>query len=313
MNRRFQGKLKVTQSDIINILGDLNAVTYEGVIDCSSNPNYPAADAGDIYIVSVAGKIGGASGIVVVAGDIIICKTDSTATGDQATVGTSWNVIEKNIDLTNVVISGGTISGTNITVGSGKTLDVSAGTMTFAARQVSGASVVAATEIAEGVQENSTDVEAVAKSANNKSLVPSNIPSIMASPGAIGETLPNTVRGYYKRISKSASGYLTKEECAGTVIDNYGQTASMTLTLPSGESGIGFLMEVTVGGNPVYLKSPPSDKFFHDGIYTDDGDKIGIAAPAHGDTVWIESMRSGESEYNYRSTSGIGAWADSGA
>ena len=111
MNRRFQGKLKVTQSDIINILGDLNAVTYEGVIDCSSNPNYPAADAGDVYIVSVAGKIGGASGIVVIAGDMIICKTDSTATGDQATVGANWNVIEKNIDLSNIIITGGSITG----------------------------------------------------------------------------------------------------------------------------------------------------------------------------------------------------------
>lgn len=80
-----------------NILGNANALVYKGVIDCSTNPNYPAADAGFLYIVSVAGKIGGASGIDVEVGDMCICNTDSTASGDQATVGTKWNVIQKNI------------------------------------------------------------------------------------------------------------------------------------------------------------------------------------------------------------------------
>jgi hypothetical protein len=81
-----------------NLIGNANAVVYKGVIDCSTNPNYPAADAGELYIVSVAGKIGGASGVVVEVGDLAICNTDGTASGDQATVGTYWNVIQKNID-----------------------------------------------------------------------------------------------------------------------------------------------------------------------------------------------------------------------
>lgn len=81
-----------------NLIGNANAVVYKGTIDCSANPNYPAANAGDLYIVSVAGKIGGASGIAVEVGDLAICNTDSTASGDQATVGQYWNVIQKNID-----------------------------------------------------------------------------------------------------------------------------------------------------------------------------------------------------------------------
>jgi len=80
-----------------NVLGSANALVYKGVIDCSTNPNYPAADAGHLYVVSVAGKIGGASGIDVEVGDMCICNTDGTASGDQATVGTKWNVIQKNI------------------------------------------------------------------------------------------------------------------------------------------------------------------------------------------------------------------------
>lgn len=75
-----------------------DAMVFKGAQDCSANPNYPAGNRGDTYRVSVAGKIGGGSGVVVEAGDIFICNTDSTASGNQATVGTSWNVIQTNID-----------------------------------------------------------------------------------------------------------------------------------------------------------------------------------------------------------------------
>lgn len=76
--------------------GLANALVYKGATDCSGNPNYPAADAGHLYIVSVAGKIGGASGISVEAGDSFICKTDGTAAGTQAQRGASWNVVQGN-------------------------------------------------------------------------------------------------------------------------------------------------------------------------------------------------------------------------
>jgi hypothetical protein len=80
-----------------SLLGNANALVYKGTIDCSTNPDYPAADAGWMYIASVAGKIGGASGTDVEVGDMIICNTDGTVSGDQATVGQYWNVIQKNI------------------------------------------------------------------------------------------------------------------------------------------------------------------------------------------------------------------------
>jgi hypothetical protein len=75
-----------------------DAMVFKGVIDCSTNPNYPAADRGHTYRVSVAGKIGGASGPNVQAGDILICLTDGTAAGNHATVGASWGRIQVDID-----------------------------------------------------------------------------------------------------------------------------------------------------------------------------------------------------------------------
>jgi len=104
----------VTPAGLAAKIGDINALIYKGVIDCSTNPNYPAAEAGHVYIVSVAGKIGGASGTVVAAGDLLLCKVDSSAAGTEAAVGANWDVLEKNIDLTNIIISGGSINGTPI-------------------------------------------------------------------------------------------------------------------------------------------------------------------------------------------------------
>lgn len=87
----------VRKSYVDGLIGSANALVYKGTIDCSTNPNYPAADAGHLYVVSVAGKIGGVSGVEVEVGDMIICNTDGTVSGDQATVGTYWNIIQKNI------------------------------------------------------------------------------------------------------------------------------------------------------------------------------------------------------------------------
>lgn len=65
----------------------------KGNFDCAANPNFPAGTAGDIWNVSNAGKIGGASGKPVDVGDVFYCKAN-TAAGDQATVGGNWLVLK---------------------------------------------------------------------------------------------------------------------------------------------------------------------------------------------------------------------------
>lgn len=75
----------------------VGAIHLVGDIDCSTNPNYPASTVGDLLIVSVAGKIGGASGTNVELNDAVYCK-NTNAGGTQASVGADFFIVQANID-----------------------------------------------------------------------------------------------------------------------------------------------------------------------------------------------------------------------
>ena len=94
-----------------------DAMIFKGVIDASTNPNYPAADKGWTYKISVAGKIGGVSGVVVEAGDTIICSVDASPAGNHATVGANWGILQTNID--GAVTTGGAIAQGALVIGAG--------------------------------------------------------------------------------------------------------------------------------------------------------------------------------------------------
>lgn len=98
---------------VVAVLDDLTGgLTYKGTLDASTNPNYPAGVVGDLYVFSAPGKIGGASGEDVEAGDMIICNTDN-AGGTEAAVGGSWDTINKNIPAGSAI----KYSQTGVTVG----------------------------------------------------------------------------------------------------------------------------------------------------------------------------------------------------
>lgn len=86
------------QSALAAYIAAQDVLVFKGGIDCSSNPNYPAADAGDTYKVTASGKIGGASGREVTVGDVLTCSVDSSASGTHAAVGVNWIHIPVNHD-----------------------------------------------------------------------------------------------------------------------------------------------------------------------------------------------------------------------
>lgn len=91
------GLKKLTLGQIKEACKATGLLTLKGTTDCSTNPNYPTSSLkGDTYYVTVAGKIGGASGKSVDVGDAYVCLTDN-AGGTEASVGTSWFVLEHNL------------------------------------------------------------------------------------------------------------------------------------------------------------------------------------------------------------------------
>lgn len=107
---------KAVATSLEALIGTANAMVFQGGIDCSSNPPYPAANRGDTYSVTVAGKIGGASGPTVEAGDMMTCTVDSTASGAHAAVGANWVIVQSNIDIVPTA-KGGT--GSNLAIVAG--------------------------------------------------------------------------------------------------------------------------------------------------------------------------------------------------
>lgn len=121
--------LPSTGNDIVNktyadsLMAANDAMQYKGVIDCSTNPNYPAAvSAGEVYKVSVAGKIGGASGVNVEVGDMIICTVD---TGSITAIGATTNNTNGTLSADATYTNGGAgFASTTNGLGTGATFNV---------------------------------------------------------------------------------------------------------------------------------------------------------------------------------------------
>ena len=106
------------KSYVDSALGANDAMVYKGTLDATSDGIYtPAANCGDTYKVSAAGKV---NGVNVQVGDMFICTTDNTEAAtstNAATVQNNWNVIQANID--GALIKSGTYVSDRVLVADG--------------------------------------------------------------------------------------------------------------------------------------------------------------------------------------------------
>ena len=98
----------------------------------------PAAEKGDVYKVAVSGYVAGQK---VEVGDMFICNKDTTS----GTASTNWDVIQNNIDISDISTTSPLSGGGNVTTG----------TVTIAHKTITTNSVMPAgdpTQISDGGQ-----------------------------------------------------------------------------------------------------------------------------------------------------------------
>lgn len=85
-----------------------SGINIRGVIDASTNPDYPAGNLGDAYYINTAGRIGGGSGPLVEPGDLIVVVAEPPGSpgGDEATAGADWIIMQANVDKATELTAG---------------------------------------------------------------------------------------------------------------------------------------------------------------------------------------------------------------
>lgn len=174
---------------------------FVGSTDCSGNPNYPAAKKGEAYVVAVAGKIGGASGLTVEVGDVYVAIADN-AGGTQAAVGASWDILQYNLvgallsannlsDLTNAATARTNLGlGTAATFASTAFATAAQGTLASTAVQRAGDTMTGALGInRSGGAVNATDLHIGAGNITIDGNVSTRLEPVVSSPGNYPRTL----------------------------------------------------------------------------------------------------------------------------
>ena len=117
-----------------------------------------------------------------------------------------------------------------------------------------------------------------------------------------------------KEYIKASTGSLSAKEVTDSIINNYGQSAENTLTLPTAAANMNFIAVIsTSGAGAFHIKAGASDKIYLDGTALDDADKASCATPAVGNAIVFFSFKTGASAWDWIAESIQGTWTDGGA
>jgi len=334
LTRTINGKalsanITLTSDDI----GIPDPLIYKGAIDCSTNPNYPAGDAGHTYMVSVAGKIGGASGKVVIAGDMAICNTDGTTAGDEATKGAYWNIVESNIDWSSPPAYGevtpNSINATIVKWAKPANIADSATPAIGAALgnviDLDGTTTITGFDtVAAGITKFVTFTGARILTYNATSMIlpgaaniqtTNNDRAIFVSLGSGNWRCHSYVKATGIAVGRTAeeivasSVTITRSQSFGGIINNYGQTGDAILTLLAIEKGMNFIVSLGTTVAKYYRIDPNStDVIILDGVVLTGGKYVGITSAAQGAQIQFYSIQTGASTYVWIANTVSGAW-----
>jgi hypothetical protein len=116
-----------------------------------------------------------------------------------------------------------------------------------------------------------------------------------------------------QHVNYTATGDIGVNHCNGSVINNYGQAAEATLTLPAAASGLHLRVIVSATGNALHIKAGAGDKIYLENTALDDGDKVSLATPEVADNAEFFAFQTGASAWDWCCQTGAGTWTDGGA
>jgi hypothetical protein len=118
-----------------------------------------------------------------------------------------------------------------------------------------------------------------------------------------------------QEVIKTTTGSLTAAECSKALINNQGQAAEMTLTLPTAAKGLKFTYILGTAAQTSHIKAGVSDKIYLDGTALDDGDKVSNNAGSSviADQIVFYTFQTGSGAYDWIAQTVQGTWTDGGA
>ena len=130
--------------------------------------------------------------------------------------------------------------------------------------------------------------------------------SVTASTGAF-----TTLTGNHKEEVEAATDNIGAIQCRGNVINNYGQAADATLTLPTAVVGLNFTVILgTTVAKYFHLDPQAGDSIYLDGVTTGDGKYVGVPSATIGNSLSCATFQTGATpDYDWLCSTIAGAWA----
>jgi len=110
-------------------------------------------------------------------------------------------------------------------------------------------------------------------------------------------------------VIKSSTATLTTDEVTGTIICNYGQSADVTLTLPTASKGLTFMVVLSTEVSKYFrIKPATNDKIYLSGVAGADGKYVGVSSAKAGNTISFASFKADASSYDWIAVPISGDW-----
>lgn len=111
---------------------------------------------------------------------------------------------------------------------------------------------------------------------------------------AIDELSDNKIR----EVIKPSSAYISTSEVKGNIINNYGQTTDVILSLPNAVLGQSFIVILSTTVNKYFrIKAMSNNKIYLNGVPGSAGGYVGVSSATAGNAIMFLSFYSGISDW----------------